>query len=79
MANQRDPIEYTMTYEQAAIVLGIEPESFRNTHAKHFDKVQRGTARKYLHPEDVFNYKRKRDMGTFVTKPQQNANLVLSS
>lgn len=75
MEKNRDPAEYTVTYEEAAVILGMTYFTFKNYHANNFEKVRRGSAKMYLHPVDVLDYKRSRTSGTFVNVQPQLANI----
>ena len=74
--DQRNPSEFTMTYEDAAKYLELEYWSFVNKHAKHFSKVRRIDARKYLHPDDLFAYKKRRQWGTVTPPKSELANIA---
>ena len=76
MQENRDPREFTMTYQQAASLLGITYDTFKSHHADNFQKVRRVGARIYLHPFDVLEYKRIRSSGTFANAQSELANIV---
>lgn len=78
MQESRSPVEFTMTYKEAANYLGTDYWTFVNYHAKHFkDKVSRVGPRKYLHPADVIAYKQLRVQGRFTDDSRTESTKVV--
>jgi len=74
--DQRNPSEFTMTYQDAAEYLEVTYWTFLNNYAQFFAKVRRNGTRKYLHPDDLFEFKKRRQWGTVTPPKSEMANIA---